>query len=446
MTVDTQAAAAAVYDLDAERVVIGALMSSPDLIDEVAVRLVPDDFYNPRHGELYAAILAARDAGTPTEPIALAAYLADRGDLTRLGGADYLHTCLAAVPVAAQTGWYVNRVLECAARRRLQAAGVRLTQASTSPGMTAQQVADLAADLLQQAQPRAADHGMVPLGDLLEPGLAAIEHRKATPAGIPTGFRDLDRMLGGLRPKQLITIAAPTGAGKSVLLTDIARHIAIKQRLTVAMFSLEMSREEIFERILAAEAGVSYQAIRDGDLSDRDWQRVSSVIGPMSVAPLFICDDSDITVRQIKTKCQILRRQHGLDAVVVDYMQLVQPSRRYSTEQEQVADVSRGLKVLASELNLPVIAAAQMNRNPDMRADKLPQLSDLRGSGAIASDSNVVLFVHRPDYYDPESPRRGEADLVVRKARNAERGVVTVLAQLHLSRFVDMASFEEDDQ
>lgn len=443
MTVDTQAAAA-VYDLDAERVVIGALMSSPALIDDVSTRLVPDDFYNPRHGELYAAILAARDAGTPTEPIALAGYLADRGDLTRLGGADYLHTCLAAVPVAAQTGWYVNRVLECAARRRLQAAGVRLTQASTSPGMTAQQVADLAADLLQQAQPRAADPGMVPLGDLLEPGLAAIEHRKATPAGISTGFRDLDRMLGGLRPKQLVTIAAPTGAGKSVFLTDIARHIAIKQRLTVAMFSLEMSREEIFERILAAEAGVPYQAIRDGDLSDRDWQRVSSVLGPMSVAPLFICDDSDITVRQIKTRCQILRHRHGLDAVVVDYMQLVRPSRRCNTEQEQVADVSRDLKVLASTLEVPVIAAAQMNRNPDMRADKLPQLSDLRGSGAIANDSNVVLFVHRPDYYDPESPRRGEADLVVRKARNAERGVVTVAAQLHMSRFADMAPLEGD--
>ena len=442
MTVDTQAVAA-VYDLDAERVVIGALMSSPDLIDEVAARLVPDDFYNPRHGELYAAILAAREAGTPTEPIALAAYLADRGDLTRLGGADYLHTCLAAAPVAAQTGWYVNRVLECAARRRLQAAGVRLTQASTSPGMTAQEVADLAADLLQQAQPRAADPGMVPLGDLLEPGLAAIENRKATPAGIPTGFRDLDRMLGSLRPKQLITIAAPTGAGKSVFLTDIARHVAITQRLTVAMFSLEMSREEIFERILSAEAGVAYQAIRDGDLSDWDWQRVSNVLGPMSVAPLFLCDDSDLTVRQIKTKCQILRRRHGLAAVIVDYMQLVQPSRRCNTEQEQIADVSRDLKILASTLDVPVIAAAQMNRNPDMRPDKLPQLSDLRGSGAIANDSNVVLFVHRPDYYDPESPRSGEADLVIRKARNAERGVVTVAAQLHMSRFVDLTTGED---
>jgi len=345
--------------------------------------------------------------------------------------------------VTAQTGWYVNRVLECAARRRLQAAGVRITQASTSPGMTAQQVADLAADLLQQAQPRAGELGMVPLGDLLEPGLAAIEHRKATPAGISTGFRDLDRMLGGLRPKQLVTIAAPTGAGKSVFLTDIARHIAITQKLTVAMFSLEMSREEIFERILSAEAGVAYQAIRDGDLSDWDWQRVSNVLGPMSVAPLFLCDDSDLTVRQIKTKCQILRRRHGLAAVIVDYMQLVQPSRRCNTEQEQIADVSRDLKILASTLDVPVIAAAQMNRNPDMRPDKLPQLSDLRGSGAIANDSNVVLFVHRPDYYDPES-RPGEADLVVRKARNAERGVVTVAAQLHMSRFVDMALPEED--
>lgn len=427
------------YDLDSERVVLGALMTDPTLIDGIAAKLTADDFYRPVHGELFTTILNARDAGQPTEPLALAGHLADTGSLTRIGGAPYLHTLVASVPTVAQAGWYVDRVIEMAERRKLEAAGIQITQAATSPGRTAEQVAALAEDLLQKIQPRRDDDNMVQLGALLNPGLDAIEHRKDAPAGLLTGFADLDRLLGGLRKKQLITVAAPTGAGKSVFLTNLAQHLAIRQKLTVAMFSLEMAKEELFERILAAEARVPYQVIRDGALGDGDWQRVSGVLGPMATAPLFICDQSEITVRQIQNKCRILANRHGLDAVIVDYTQLVQPSRRCNSEQEAITDVSRTLKLMAGTLDVPVIAAAQMNRGPDMRADKLPQLSDLRGSGSIANDSNIVMFVHRPDYYDPESPRRGEADFVVRKHRGGPTDTVTVASQLHLSRFVDMA-------
>jgi len=428
------------YDLAAERVVLGAMLAnSPDLIDQATATLTADDFYNPRHGALFNAIAAAREAGVPNEPLAIAGWLMDRGELDHLGGASYLHECVAAVPTGAQVTWYINRVGEMATRRRLEATGIRITQAATAAGYTADQVAALAEELLQQAQPRRNDIGMIQLGALLADGLEAIEHRKADPSGLPTGFRDLDRLLGGLRKKQLITVAAPTGAGKSVFLVDVARHLAITKKLTVAFFSLEMAADELFERIVSAESGVPYHAVRDGELSDDDWKRISNRLGPMSTAPLFICDQSEITVQQIKTKCQLLERQHGLDAVIVDYTQLIEPSRRCNTEQEQVSDVSRALKVMAGALDVPVIAAAQMNRGPDMRADKLPQLSDLRGSGAIANNSNVVMFIHRPDYYDPESPRRGEADFVIRKARSAPRDTVTVAAQLDKSRFVDMA-------
>lgn len=434
-------AAAPAYDIDAERIVLGSLMTDANLIDVVSARLGADDFYNPRNSDLYDIIVNAHESGVPTEPVALAGYLADRGALNRFeGGALFLHGCVAAVPLAAQAPYYVDRLLELAARRRLQVAGVRISQAATRPGVSSEDAAALAADLVQQIRPAAQDDDMVQLADLLDSGLDAIEHRAADPAGLPTGFADLDRLLGGLRKKQLITVAAPTGCGKSVFLADVARHLSIKRRHTVALFSLEMARDELFERIISAQAGVPYHLIRDGNLSDSDWQRVSTQLGPMSTAPMFICDRSEINVRQMQNKCRVLQAKHGLDAVIVDYTQLVEPSRRCKDEQEQISDVSRGLKIMAGSLDVPVIAAAQMNRGPDMRADKLPQLSDLRGSGSIANNSNVVMFIHRPDYYDPESPRRGEADFVVRKARSAPKDVVTVAAQLDKSRFVDMAT------
>lgn len=428
------------YDVDAERIILGALMTDAALIDGVSAKLGADDFYNPRTADLFNIIVNAHESGAPTEPVALAGILADKGVLTQFdGGALYLHKCVEAVPIAAQVGYYVDRLLELSTRRRLQIAGIRISQAATTSGYTSDEVAALAEDLIQKVQPRRADDDMVQLGELLSSGLDAIEHRAADPAGLPTGFKELDDRLGGLRKKQLITIAAPTGCGKSVFLVDVARHMAIKKKLTVALFSLEMARDELFERIMSAQAGVPYRLIRDGNLSDGDWQRVSGVLGPMSTAPMFICDQSEISVRQIQNKCRRLHARHGLDAVIVDYTQLVEPSQRCKDEQEQISNVSRGLKIMAGNLDVPVICAAQMNRGPDMRADKLPQLADLRGSGSIANNSNVVMFIHRPDYYDPESPRRGEADFVIRKARSAPKDVVTVAAQLDKSRFVDMA-------
>lgn len=437
--VPTQTETAPGFDLDAEKIVIGSLMTDTTIIDTIVEKLGHADFYNPRHADLYTAIVNAHDSGVPTEPVALGGYLSNHGVLNRLGGLEYLHECYASVPVAVQAGFYADRICELAIRRRLEVAGVRITQASQTAGLTTEQVAALAEDLIGKATPRRGDADMVQLGALLASGLDDIEHRNGHPTGLKTGFKDLDKRLNGLRPKQLVTIAAPTGSGKSVFLADIARHLAIRNKHTVAFFSLEMGRDEMFERIIAAEAGVRYDRIQRGGLDDNDWRKVSNVLGPMSIAPLFICDQPEITVRQMQAKAQHLSRQHGLDAVVVDYLQLVQPSRNYGNEQQEISDVSRALKVMAGTLDVPVICAAQMNRGPDMRADKLPQLSDLRGSGAIANNSSVVVFVHRPDYYDPESTRRGEADLLVRKCRHGEPGTTVVAAQLDKSRFVDMA-------
>jgi replicative DNA helicase len=427
---------APVFDLAYERIVLGIMMTNAKVIDDVAAKLTSEDFYNVRHGEIFEALLEAHAAEQPVEPHALAARLSDAGHLNRLGGFEFLHQCYEEVPLVAQAAHYVARVVELAERRDWQAKGVQIVNAATTPGGA--DVAVLAEKLLTEVKPRGQGSEMVQLGSLIQPAIEQIAQRKHTPAGLPTGFAELDYLLGGLRKKNLITIAAPTGAGKSIFLTDIARNLAIRHKHVVAYFSLEMSNDEVFERILAAEAEIPYHMIRDGNVDDDRWLAAAEQIGPMSSAPLFMCDETDITVQQIKVRCQLLQRKVGLDAVIVDYTQLVTPSRRFASEQEGISDVSKSLKKLAGTLDVPLIAAAQMNKGPDMRADKLPQLTDLRGSGSIANDSNIVIFVHRPDYYDAESPRAGEADLVVRKARNAPKDTVTVASQLHYSRFADM--------
>jgi replicative DNA helicase len=432
---------APINDDGAETVVLGALLSPGADLNRVD-DLSPEDFYRPRHGSLFAALLEARDAGVPREPLAIAGWLADRGveDFARLGGAPYLHECIRAAGTAGSIGYYVGKILDCADRRAYEAGAVQLVQAATTAGHTVDDLADMAHKLMQQAKPRRDTLNMTQLGSLINPCLDDIEKRPSRPAGITTGFTDLDRLLGGLRRKQLITVAAATGMGKSIFLVDVARHVSIRLGLTVAFLSLEMDKSEIFERIIAAEAGVPHAHVRDGDLDERDWQRISTKLGPMSNAPLFLADDAPLTIRQINARAARLQRQHGLDLLIVDHMHLVDAARRSDDEVKRLTEISRGCKVnLAMDLDVPVMAAAQLNRNQSARPDKRPQLSDLKNSSSIEQDSNVVIMIHRDDYYDHESPRAGEADFIVAKNRNGAKDTVTVAAQLYKSRFCDMA-------
>lgn len=443
LAVPTEAAdRAPSFDVSSERVVLGCLMLQPSGVDELGGLLAADDFYNPRHGEVFAAILVMHSQGHPTEPTALTAFLADQGRLAHLGGAPFLHECVASVPTASNLSFYANRVAELAEARQWEANAVRIAQAVSAPGRDLASVADLAADLISKARPRREQLELTELGSLINPALDDIETRAQRKVGIRTGFKDLDKMLGGLRPKQLITVAGATGMGKSITLVDFARNIAIKQGLTVAFFTLEMSNQEVFERILSSESGVLHYHIRDGELDERDWQKITKNLGPMSNAPFFLSDRAPRTVRSIKQACENLRRVRGqLDVVFVDHMHLVRPSSaKIVDERAIIEDVSRDLKQeLAMDLDVPVVAAAQMNRNVSTRMDKTPQLSDLKNSSSIEQHSNFVILVHRPEYYDRDSPRKGEADFVVDKNRTGDKGIVTVASQLHLSRFVDMA-------
>jgi replicative DNA helicase len=428
------------YDLDAEKVILGILLSDPNGVRNLDGLITDEDFYNPRHAELFRTIMDAAEKGIPTEPIAIAGVLSDAGSLNRLGGVLFLNECTASVPMSAQLGYYIGRVTVCTERRIYEATGVKLVQAATAPGRDAEDLAALAQLLIEKAQPRRRVLEMTDLGSLVNPGLDDIEARRTRPPGISTGFKDLDRTLGGLRRKQLITIGGATSMGKSICLVDIARHVSIRLRLNVGFFTFEMGKEEIFDRILAAESGVPHTLIRDGMLDTDDWQKVHSKIGPMANAPLFLMDKAPMRVKDIAHHCRQQQRGPGLDIVFVDHMHLVSPSSDRIVDRTAImADVSPDLKRLAMELDVPVVAAAQLNRNSNMRTDKTPELVDLKGSSSIEQDSNVVILLHRPEYYDKDSPRRGEADFIVAKNRNGEKKTITVAAQLHLSRFVDMA-------
>jgi replicative DNA helicase len=369
--------------------------------------------------------------------------------LTRGGGAPYLHTLISSVPTAANAGYYAGIVADRAVLRRLVEAGTRIVQmgygAANGEGRDTDDVVDLAQQAVYDVTSgRAERDDAQVLAELLQPALDEVEaagSRDGLLRGLETGFRDLDRLLAGLQPGQLVIVGARPGIGKSTLGLDLARHAAIRQGATAALFSLEMSKVEIVTRLLAAEAKVPLHVLRSGQLSDDDWARLARRMGEISDAPIYVDDTPNMTLMEIRAKARRLRQRHDLKLVVVDYLQLMSGvgGRRTETRQEEVAALSRGLKLLAKEIECPVVAMSQLNRGPEQRTDKRPQLSDLRESGGVEQDADVVILIHRDDYYDKASPRAGEADLIVAKHRNGPTDTIVVASQLHFSRFVDMA-------
>jgi len=269
--------------------------------------------------------------------------------------------------------------------------------------------------------------------------IEAISNRDGEMVGVPTGFADLDSLTNGLHPGQLIMIAARPSIGKSTLGVDFCRAASIKHGLTSAIFSLEMSRNEIVMRLLSAEAQVPLQHMRSGTMSEADWSKLAGKMGVVSEAPLFIDDSPNMNLMEIRAKCRRLKQRHDLRLVVVDYLQLMTSGKRVESRQQEVSEFSRSLKLLAKELDVPVIAISQLNRGPEQRQDKRPMLADLRESGSLEQDADMVVLLHREDFYERESPRAGEADFIVAKHRNGPTATITVAFQGHYSRFVDMA-------
>ncbi|WP_306416114.1 replicative DNA helicase [Micromonospora okii] len=384
-------------DVAAEQCVLGGMLLSKDAIADVVEILKSTDFYRPVHATIFDAILDIYGRGEPADPITVAAALADSGDLARIGGAPYLHTLIASVPTAANAAYYARIVGERAVLRRLVEAGTKIVQLGYGTGNNGTRDVDDIVDLAQQAvyeiTERRVSEDFAVLADMLQPTLDEIEAVGAqggVMTGVPTGFTDLDRLLNGLHPGQLIIVAGRPGLGKSTASMDFARNAAIRANQAAAIFSLEMSKVEIVMRLLSAEARVPLHVLRSGQLSDDDWTKLARCMGEISEAPLFVDDTPSMNLMEIRAKARRLKQKHDLKLIVVDYLQLMTSPKRTESRQQEVADLSRGLKLLAKEVECPVIAVSQLNRGPEQRTDKRPQLSDLRESGCLTAETRVI--------------------------------------------------------
>jgi replicative DNA helicase len=430
------------HDVAAEQCVLGGMLLSKDAISDVIEVIRPTDHYRPAHQLVHEAILDLYARGEPADPITVANELTRRGELARIGGAPYLHTLIASVPTAANAGYYARIVRERAILRRLVEAGTRIVQYGYAGDGDADELVDRAQAEVYAVADRRTSEDYHPLSEIMPQALEEIEAIGAHGGGIsgvPTGFSDLDALTNGLHSGQMVVIAARPAVGKSALALDFARSAAIKHNLPTVVFSLEMGRNEITMRLLSAEARVPMHVMRTGQMGDDDWGRLAKRMSEVADAPLFIDDSPNMSLMEIRAKCRRLKQRHDLKLVIIDYLQLMSSPKKTESRQQEVSEMSRSLKLLAKELEVPVIALSQLNRGPEQRQDKKPMLSDLRESGSIEQDADVVILLHREDAYERESPRAGEADLIVAKHRNGPTATVTVAFQGHYSRFVDIA-------
>ncbi|HEX2133183.1 MAG TPA: replicative DNA helicase [Actinophytocola sp.] len=431
-------------DMAAEQSVLGGMMLSKDAIADVVEVLRPGDFYRPAHQVVYDTILDLYGRGEPADAVTVAAELERRGEIRRMGGAPYLHTLIATVPTAANAGYYAEIVAEKAILRRLVEAGTRIVQLgyAGAEGADVNEVVDRAQSSIYEVTERRMSEDYVSLEELLQPTMDeidAIASRGGSSLGVPTGFEDLDAVTNGLHAGQMIIVAARPGIGKSTLGLDFTRSCSVKHGMTSVIFSLEMSRTEIVMRMLSAEAKIRLADMRGGRMTDDDWTRLARRMSEVSAAPLFVDASPNMTMMEIRAKARRLKQRHDLKLVVVDYMQLMTSGKRVESRQQEVSEFSRQLKLLAKELEVPVVAISQLNRGPEQRNDKRPMLSDLRESGSLEQDADMVILIHRPDAWERDDPRAGEADLILAKHRAGPTSTVTVAHQLHYSRFADLA-------
>jgi replicative DNA helicase len=382
------------HNLDAEQSVLGAMLESKEAIANVVEVLQPNDFYKPSHSHVYEAILELYGAGQPVDAITVADELARRGQLEAIGGTPYIAGLLDAYPTASAAARYARIVEEHALLRRLIDAGNTVQEIGFSMPESVEEAVDRAEEVVYAVGDRRLRDDVQPIHKLLVENMEAIEtlyDRGEHVTGLASGFPDLDEMTAGFQPSNLVIVAARPSMGKSALLSDFALHAAVGQSAPVVIFSLEMSRHEVVQRFLSSQAKVDSQRLRRGSLQEQDWTRLSAALGRLAEAPIFIDDSASVSLMEMRAKCRRLKAKTGLGLVLVDYLQLMQSTRRSENRQQEVADISRELKILARELEVPVLCASQLNRGVEYRADKRPLLADLRESGCLAGETLVTL-------------------------------------------------------
>jgi replicative DNA helicase len=427
-------------NLEAEESVLGAMMVSEGSITPVIldVRLRSDDFYRDRHRAIYEAIRSLYERSEPIDALTVAEFLAQHGSLDDAGGKDNLQTLASTVPAPGNARHYAQIVKQNALLRRLLGAAQTIQQSVHERGGEPESLVEDAERLLFRVahEDRASDFRN--MGEILEQEIDRLEQLAQGDSdltGVGSGFIDLDKVTGGFQPGNLIVIAARPAMGKSALVTNIAQNVA-KEGRPVAFFSLEMSEAELAHRFIAIEARISSDRLRRGKVSERDWPGVVRACNVLEKAPLWIDDSSDLSLLDLRAKARRLHAEtKDLGVIIIDYIQLMRPEDPRQNRVEQVGQMSRGLKILARELNVPVIALSQLSRAPEQRPDKRPILSDLRESGNIEQDADLVAFLYRDEYYDPESEAQGEAELIIRKHRNGPIDTIRLSFRPHYPSF-----------
>ena len=429
------------HDVDAEMAVLGGMLMSKDAIGEVSQLLETSDFYLPQHQTIYDAILTLFAGSQPVDVVLVANELMKDGNLDKVGGADYLHSLVASVPTAANAMYYADIVHQNAVLRNVIIAGTKIAQMGYSAsGAQAEDIVNLAQSEVYEMSAGKVRQDYVAIGPVLQNTLDQLDKMQnhELEQGVPTGFRDIDEVTQGLQPGQMIVVAGRPAMGKSTLGIDFARSAALHHNMTSIVFSLEMSKVELAQRIIAAETNIPLAAMRRAeDITPDRWNTLNTFWTKMQNAPLFIDDSPNMSLMEIRAKCRRLKQTNDLKLVVIDYLQLMSSGKRVESRQQEVSEFSRALKLLAKELEVPVVALSQLNRGPEMRNDKKPQLSDLRESGSIEQDADVVFLVHRPDFYNKED-RPGEADIIMAKHRNGPTDTFNLAFLGATSKFMDM--------
>ncbi|WP_181461357.1 replicative DNA helicase [Arcanobacterium haemolyticum] len=436
------------HDIDAERSVLGGMMLSKDALADVSEMLDAQDFYRPAHATIFTVVISLFGAGQPADAITVAAELQRQGKLEQVGGRAVLHDLVSSVPTAANASYYATIVHEQAMLRRLVETGTRIAQLGyTTDGGDVAELLNLAQSEVYSMSDSKTSNEYASLYEII-PGLVEeLEMNSARDgqlAGLSTGFHDLDKVLLGLRPNQMIIVAARPGMGKTTLAMDFCRHIAIQENKPVAFFSLEMNRNELAMRMLAAESEVWLSKLISGELEQRDWERISRTLERVNQAPLYVDDSPNLTMMEIRSKARRMRQQHGIQLIVIDYLQLLTSGGRSpESRQQEVSEFSRSIKLLAKELEIPIIAIAQLNRETERRDSKKPQVSDLRESGSLEQDADVVILINRPKDRD-EMGALPPAQVIVGKNRSGPTSDdIELEFQGSLTRFANYASAED---
>lgn len=414
-------------NIDAEQSVLGAILLDREAVYAAMKLLRPEDFYRESHRLIYESMLELNESGNPVDLITLSEHLRQTGSLEKAGGVAYLASLAEMVPTAANIDYYSRIVEQKALLRTLIQLSTRIAGMGYEEGEEPEKLIAEAERMITELGGRRAATAFFAIRDILLDTFAHLEflyHNRGDTTGVSTSFSDLDRLCSGLQPSDLIILAGRPGMGKTALGLCIGYSAAQKYDIPVAVYSLEMSKEQLVQRILCAEAKVDQHRLRTGNLTEEDWQKLHETKNRLANIPIFIDDTPGITVRQVRAKARQLQAEKGLGLIVIDYLQLMQGSRRAENRQQEISEISRSLKGLAKELNVPVLALAQLSRAVEQRDKKRPIMSDLRESGSLEQDADLIMFIYRDEYYNRDSEKKGIAEIIVAKHRNGPTGVV----------------------